>query len=112
MSGIRDDAQLGFRPCAVQVPGAGHRAYNIIAALNDYAGNLVDLLDILDQIILGREETIVHEVVAFDAREGERKLRVSKSLDRVVIKEQLGGAAFPDTPRAGGFDPHLLVIAD
>src|SRR5438132_6083371 len=110
MSGIRDDAQLGFRPGPVQVPGARHRANNIVAALNDYAGNLPDLLDILDQIILCWEETIVHEVVAFDACEGERKLRVSKSLNRVVIKEQLGRAAFPDTPRARGFDPNLLVI--
>src|SRR5712671_3238342 len=112
MSGIRDDAELRFRPGTVQVPGTRHRAHNIVAALHDDAGNLPDLLDILRQIIVSWEETIVHEVVAFNAREGERKLRVGKSLNRLVIEEQLGGAAFPNTPGAGGFDPHLLVIAD
>src|SRR6266850_7594170 len=112
MPRIRDDAELRFRPGTVQVPGARHRAHNIVAALDDYAGNLPDLLDILRQIIVSWEETIVHEVVAFNAGEGERKLRVGKSLNRVVIKEKLGSAAFPDTPRASGFDPHLLVITD
>src|ERR1700694_5093763 len=110
MSGIRDDAQLGFQPGPVQAPGARHRAHNIVAALNDYTGNLPDLLDTLDQIILSREEAIVHEVVAFDAGEGERKLRVSKSLNRVVVKEKLGSAAFPDTPCACGFDPNLSFL--
>src|SRR5688572_27553942 len=110
MTAIRDNAQVGFRPGTMQVPGAGHWANNVVAALDDHTANLPNLIDILDQIILIWEETIVHEVMAFDARESESKLRVSKPLDRAVVKEKLGGTAFPDTPCACRFDPHLLVI--
>src|ERR1700674_5552224 len=110
MPGVWDNSQFGFRPGTMKVPSTPHRTHHIVAALDDYAGNLPDLLDILDQIIVGWKETIVHEVVAFDAREGEGKLRVSKSLNRLIIKKKLGGAAFPDTPCAGGFDPFFLVI--
>src|SRR5687768_2083016 len=111
MSGVWDDAQLGLRPGSMQVPCAGHRTHNIVAALNDDPGNLPDLLYVLNQIIVRWEETVVHEVVAFDTREGERKLRVSKPLDRMRIKQQLGGAAFPDSPGSCGFDPRFLVLA-
>src|ERR1700730_5309663 len=102
---------MGFGPGAMEVPGAGRRADHIVTPLHDDAGNVTNLLDILGQIVFGREETIVHEVVAFDARKGQRELRVGKFLDRFVIKEESRSTAFPNTPGAGGFNSHLLVIA-
>ena len=68
----------------MQIPGARDRTDNIIAALNNDAGNMPDAADIFNQIIVGREERVVHEVVTFDARESERKLRVAQTFRSVA----------------------------
>src|SRR4030095_16852971 len=39
MARVRCDVQFGLRPRAMQVPGARHRANNVIAALHNYARN-------------------------------------------------------------------------
>src|SRR5262249_9068339 len=66
---IPSDPQRGFRPGAMQVPGAFHRAYHVIAPLHDDGWNMPDPADILDELVVAAQEAAMHEVVAFDARE-------------------------------------------
>src|SRR5881392_2147071 len=111
MSRIGSDAQVSLRPCAMQVPGTRHRANNIVPPLHDHTGNVSNLAGVFNQIIVGGKETVVHEVMAFNARKGEGELGIGELLDRFVIKEKLRRASFPDAPRAGSLDSHSLIIA-
>src|SRR5882724_1962509 len=95
----------------MQVPGARHRADDVVTALDDHAGNVANLSDILDQIIVGRKEAVVHEVVTLDAGEGLRESRIGKLLDRLGIKKEFRRRALPNGPRARRFKSYLLVIA-
>ena len=45
--------------------------------------------DVLDEVIVRVKETVIHEVVAFDARKRERELGVGKLFDRLIVKEEL-----------------------
>ena len=45
-------------------------------------------LDVLDEVVVGREEGVVHEVVALDAREREREFRLGELLDHRVVEEE------------------------
>src|SRR5260370_15659416 len=49
--------------------------------------------------------------MALNARERLCKSWISKSFDRLGIKEQFRSRPFPDTPRARSFDTDFLVIA-
>src|SRR6185437_621270 len=111
MAGVGNDVQLRFRPGSMQIPGARKRANNVVPALNNNSGNASNRADILDQIIVGTEEGVVHEVVAFDSGEGEGKLRISKLLNHGGVEEKLGGTSFPDTPGAGRLQTNCLIIA-
>src|SRR5215471_20631205 len=103
--------QLCLGPCPVEVPGTIHGADHIITTLNNYTGNVTNLRDVLNQIILGGEETVVHEIVTFDPRKRFSKRRVGESFDRFRIKEELRGTSFPNRPGASGRNPHLLIVA-
>src|SRR5437762_1207387 len=88
MSGVRRDMYFCFRPGAMQVPGTGHRADDVISSLNDHPRDMTDLADVFDQIVFGRKETVVHEVVTFNARKCFRECRVRKSFDRFRIEKE------------------------
>src|SRR5205085_7135770 len=103
--------QLSLRPGSMQVPGTRHRTDDVVTALNDHPGNVADLPNVLDQIIVGRKETVVHEVVALNAREGLRESRIGKSFDRLRIEKEFRRRAFPNRPRTRRFKSHLLIIA-
>src|SRR5205814_8692704 len=111
MARIRRDVNFRFRLRAMQIPGARHWANNVVSPLHNHAGYVPNLPDVFNQIVIARKETVVHEVMAFDAGEGLRKCRISKSFDRLRIEEEFRSGAFPDTPRARRFDSHLLIIA-
>src|SRR5438067_11564577 len=70
VAGVRRDAEFGFRPGAMQVPRARHRTHNVISTLDYDTRNVPNLSNVLKQIIVSRKETVVHEVVTLDAREG------------------------------------------
>src|SRR5438046_5672578 len=111
MTSVRREVQFGFRPGTMQVPRARHRTDDIVAPLNDHTGDVANLADVLDQIILSREETVVHEVVTLDAREGFSKSWISKSLDRFGIEIELRSCSFPNRPGARGCDANLVIVA-
>src|SRR2546427_10552663 len=81
MARVRCDVKLRLRPRAMQIPGARHRANNVVSPLHNHAGYLTNLPDVFNQIILARKETVVHEVMAFNARERLCKSWISKPLN-------------------------------
>src|ERR1043166_5483397 len=111
MACVRSDMQLRFRPRPVQVPGALDGTDNIVAALDNHTRYVANLIDVLKEIILCLEETIMHEIMAFNAGEGECESRISKPFDGFGIEEKFRGCALPDAPRARGCDSDLLVSA-
>src|SRR5262249_35378421 len=76
MAGVRDDLEPRLGPGAVQVPGVADRADEIVAAVDDDARYVADARHLLEQVVIGREEGVVLEVVAFDAGERDRLGRI------------------------------------
>ena len=81
MAGIRNDIELGFRPGAVKVPRARNWTNNVIAALHNYRRNVTNLVHILNQVIISFKEAVVHEIVAFNPRQGQRKVCLAGVID-------------------------------
>ena len=44
VAGVRDQVELGLRPPPVQIPRAHHRADDVVAPLDDDAGDVADAL--------------------------------------------------------------------
>src|SRR6266702_1407720 len=88
MTGIWRYMYFCLRPGTMQVPGTGHRADHVISSLNDHPRNMTDLADVFDQIVFGWKETIVHEVVTFNARKCFRECRLGESFDRFRIEKE------------------------
>src|SRR5215207_5164625 len=111
VAGVGDDAEVRLGPRLVQLPGAEDGADHVVAPLDDDGRDVADAADVLDEVVVGREEGVVHEVVALDAREGERELGVGELLDGGVVEEELRSAPLPHAPRARRFEPRRLVLA-
>src|SRR5258708_22339276 len=111
MSGVRNDLQIGLRPCPVQFPGARDRTDNIIHAVQDDRRDMTNPTNILDQEILSFKERIVHKIMAFDARKCRCKLGIAEFLDQVRILEEFRGASLPDAPGACSLQSDLRVFA-
>ena len=50
VSGIGDDAKVRFRPSLGQIPGIPERRYDVIAAVDNRAGDMRDPAGILDEL--------------------------------------------------------------
>jgi len=111
MTSIGHELELGLGPDLVQVPGRGGGANDIVTTLNNGGGDVTDLVNVLQNVGIGLEETLVEEVVALNA--GESKcpniLGGLGNLDGVDV--ELGGRALPGGPGLGTLDALLLVIA-
>src|SRR5256714_3765262 len=111
VAGVWDDSQVRFGPGAVQVPRASHGADNVVAPLHYDAGDVPNFFHVLDEIVVCREEGVVHEVVTLDARKRQGELRLGELLDHRVVEEELRSAPLPDAPRARSFEPDTLIAA-
>src|SRR4051812_29328500 len=69
MARVRRDVQFGFGPGTMKVPRTRHRTHNVITSLNNQPGNMSNLPDIFNEVIVSRKEAIVHEVMTLDAGE-------------------------------------------
>ena len=74
MPGIADDTEICFRPGAVQVPGATHRAGHVLTALHNHRRYVTDAVQVLQQLAFMLEETAVEKIMTLDARHGQRVL--------------------------------------
>ena len=85
MAGIGDDFEVCFWPGPVEFPRAHDGADNVVTALDDHAGNVSNLVDIVDQEVIGIEEDVVDEVVTLDPGQGECCVRLPIMLYQVLI---------------------------
>src|SRR6476620_2955906 len=69
VAGVGDDAQLGLRPGAPQIPGILYGGNHVIAAVHDRARQMPNNADIEKKLIVPREKSAIDEVVALDAGE-------------------------------------------
>src|SRR3546814_8083717 len=87
----RRDRQLRLRPGLVQVPGVLDRADDVVAAMDDDAGDVGDLAHVAQQLVVDLEEAAVDEVMVLDPREGQREARVGVAVGEVRIDVQEAG---------------------
>src|SRR6185437_5002092 len=98
VAGVRHDAQIGFRPGAMQLPRGLHGTHDVVSALHDDRGDVADAVDLLDELVVRAQEAAVDEVVTFDARE---RLGVTILVElRYVIRggAQVTRGGLPDGP--------------
>jgi len=95
----------------MQIPGAARRTDHVVATLHDDRRNVADALRVAQQLVVVPEEAAVHEVVAFDAREGQREGVLAAAGDVVGILMQETGGALPDGPCTRGLEPDTRILA-
>src|ERR1700733_2597885 len=91
VAGVLDDLEARLRPRAVERPRRLHRADDVVAPLHDRRGDLADLVDAGEELAPFQPRA-VDEVVALDAREGERELRLPGLLDERGHGKQIARA--------------------
>src|SRR6202050_2345872 len=111
MSGVADDAQVGLRPYAVQIPCAGGGADDIVTSLHDGSRNVPDARHVVEQLRFTAQKAAIHEVVAFYASHCERELILAPLLDVVGIAAQEAGGCLPYRPGARGRQRGALLVA-
>src|SRR5215467_10725691 len=111
MSRIADDNKLRLRPSALEFPRAHHRADYVVPPLNDHGGNVANLVDIFEQVIVGLEKRIVYEVMRFDARKWKRFARFAEIINQILIRYQLRCAALPGAPGSRSFQTNGFIFA-
>src|SRR5215813_856257 len=109
MTRVGCDVEICLRPGPMQIPSARNGADDVVAPLHNYPGNMPNPVHVLEQVVFTFEETVVHEVMAFDSCKRECECRISESFNRLGIKEKFRGRAFPNTPGARRLDPYLLI---
>ena len=68
VAGVRDDIQRCFGPGAVQIPGVHDRTNDVVATVNDYRWNVSNTIDVVEQVVVGLEETVIDEVMTLNPR--------------------------------------------
>src|SRR5262249_32070211 len=107
--GIGHDDETRRRPGLVEIPRRPGGATDVVAALNDHAGDVAQAMRVVDQLALG-EKSLVREVVVLDARERQRELVVAVLGDDLEIRQQDDRLALPRAPRSGGAQLLLTIV--
>src|SRR3546814_4395555 len=63
------------------------RADNVVAAMDDDAGDVGDLAHVAQQLVVDLEEAAIDEVVVLDPRECQREARVGMAVGKVRSEE-------------------------
>ena len=85
-------------------PTPSWRGRDVVAALDDHAGNVLQAEGVADQLPL-LEAALVDEIVVLDPREGERVMRVAELVAVALIGEERDRLAFPQAPGPRGLLP-------
>lgn len=95
---ILDDLEVSFRPHLLQLPGIDKRCADIIAAMDDHAGNVSDPVDVAQKLVIGIEETAILEIVAFNTCKRDGVLIFAKGVDTIRVRQNRNDRAFPTCP--------------
>ena len=95
MSSVRDNDEFRLRKGVMQVPGGLHGRTHIVTALDDDRGDIPECLDIADYPTVVFKKSPVHEIVAFDAREGLSESFVTEMGDLPGPLQQVDGTCPP-----------------
>ena len=109
MARVGHHDQFRAGPGLVEFPGRAHGADEVIAPLDDDAGNAGEALGI-PQELCWLQEGLVDEVMTLDARQGEGKVGAGELMLQVGVFQQGGGSAFPEGPGLGGGQAGDFVI--
>src|SRR5262245_31755046 len=93
----------------MELPRRRDRADHIVTPLDDDGGDIPNLIDSVEQLILVREEPAVDEVVRLYARERERHIVATEVRFARGIRLQRARRTLPDGPSARGGTLHGLV---
>ena len=74
---IRHHDELRLGPGLVQVPGGLRRRGDVVAALDDHAGNVLQAMGVADELPL-LEQALVDEIVVLDPGEGDGVVLVAE----------------------------------
>ena len=88
MAGIGYDAEVCLGPSFVQIPRVFKRGADIIAAMDDCAGDRRDFVDIGKQLLVAVKKAAMDKVMAFDTGEGQGIVIAAKQGDAGGIGEQ------------------------
>src|SRR5688572_33260664 len=78
MAGAVDDVELRLRPGAVEVPGILRRAGDVVAAVDDHAGDISEPPRVADQLPLLKPSPM-HEIMVLDPREGDGEIVLAET---------------------------------
>ncbi|MCY1440773.1 hypothetical protein D9M71_570580 [compost metagenome] len=78
--------------------------------MHDNRRQVGDLRHVADQLVR-LKESVVHEVVALDARNGQCPLRLGEAIDYQRVRPQRGSAPFPGRPGLGRVHLGNLIVA-
>src|SRR6185437_2995364 len=109
MSAVRDDVELDLRPGLLELPRRDRRGTGVVAALDDHAGDALELGRIAQQLAF-LEPAAVRHVVVLDARDRDRDFGRGEMLDRRRAGEKRHDVAFPFAPRLRGLELLVLVV--
>src|SRR5579863_3465537 len=98
MPAIWSDNELSFGPSAMERPSAFHGTYHIVATLHNHSGDVSNPRSVAQQLVVRIEESLIYEVVRFNARESQSELILSIVVGESGIWEEFGGSAFPRAP--------------
>lgn len=78
--------------------------------MHDHPGQVGDARHVAQQLVR-LEEGVVDEIVAFDAGDGQRPVRIGEAIHHLAVGAQRGGAPLPAGPGLGGVHLGDLVAA-
>ena len=105
-----DQVEFGFWPGLVQRPGIGRRAWHVVAAVDNDAGDAVELVRIAQQLPLVQPAGI-DEIVVFDAGKGVGIVFLLERRRGRRLRQKRDRFALPDAPGLGGGKTGRAVIA-
>src|SRR3984957_9654308 len=111
MAAIGGDDKVGFGPCAVECPRAFHGANNIVTALHNDPGDVLNPRGAAEQLIVRFKKALVDKVVGLNTRERQGELILQVVAGKCSVGQELRGGALPSTPNLCSGEAHGGIVA-
>ena len=111
MAGVGNDLEIGEGKKFFQFPGGIHRANDIVSAVDEDGRDMGDLGCVFEKLVVVAEETLIDEVMAFNAGKSLGEPGIVTLVDELLVDDKARGRSFPDAPTASGGDAHIRIGA-